>query len=102
MTEDFFDMEVQGLDELDAKLAGLTNDLAGKAVFSALGYALAPTVKEAKQRTLVAPEPHIMTKKGGSKVEVQPGLLASAIRKRRLPKREHTGEFAQVRSWASM
>lgn len=95
MSDDWGSIEINGLDELDAKLAELDNELSGKALFSALNVALTPVVKEAKQRALVAPEPHTMTKKGGQKVLVQPGLLSSAIRKKRLPKSEHTGEFAQ-------
>lgn len=93
--DDWVSMEVLGLDEMNAKLEEMTNELAGKALFGALNYALTPVVKESKQLALVAPEPHTMTKKGGRKVVVQPGLLASAIRKRRLPKSEHTGEFSQ-------
>lgn len=95
MSDDFGSIEIEGLAELDAKLEGLSNELAGKALFSALNVALTPVVKEAKQRAATAPEPHTMTVKGGRKVEVQPGLLKSAIRKRRLPKSEHTGEFVQ-------
>lgn len=95
MADDWTRMEVHGLEELERKLGELDNAMAGKALFSALNYALTPVVKEAKLHAAKANEPHIMTKKGGGKVEVQPGLLASAIRKRRLPKSEHTGEFAQ-------
>lgn len=95
MADDWGSVEIKGLDELDAKLALLDNELAGKALYSALNVALTPVVKEAKARASVAPEPHIMTTAGGRKVEVKPGLLESAIRKRRLPKSEHTGEFAE-------
>lgn len=95
MTDDWTRMEVDGLEVFERKLEELTNELAGKAVFGALNVALTPVVKEAKQLARVAPEPHTMVKKGGSKVVVQPGLLSSAIRKRRLPKSEHKGEFAQ-------
>lgn len=95
MADDFGSMEIHGLDELEAKLAEMDNDMAGKALFSALNVALTPVKKEAQQKALVAKEPHIMTKKGGGKVKVQPGLLSSAIRKKRLPKSEHKGEFSQ-------
>lgn len=95
MASDWGSVDIKGLDELDAKLALLDNELAGKSLYSALNVALTPVVKEAKARASVAPEPHIMTTAGGRKVEVEPGLLESAIRKRRLPKSEHKGEFAQ-------
>lgn len=90
MARDSGTIGVQGLAELERKLEGLTNELAGKALYSALNVALTPVVKEAKQRALVASEPHRM---GG--ITVQPGLLASAIRKKRVPKREMVGELAQ-------
>lgn len=93
--DDVGSISIQGLDELDKKLADLGNDLAGKALFSAAMYALTPMVKDAKRLAAKAKEPHEMYHPNGSKVEVQPGLLKSAIRKRRLPKREHKGEFAQ-------
>ncbi|WP_198333638.1 HK97-gp10 family putative phage morphogenesis protein [Psychrobacter namhaensis] len=90
MARDSGSIGVQGLRELEEKLEGLTNELAGKALYSALNVALTPVVKEAKQGALVASEPHKM---GG--VTVQPGLLADSIRKKRVPKREMTGELAQ-------
>lgn len=83
-------MDVQGLRELNEKLGELSNELAGKALYSALNVALTPVVKEAKQRALVAREPHVM-----NGITVQPGLLADSIRKKRLPKSESVGEFAQ-------
>lgn len=94
MANDWGSIEVQGLNELDAQLERLDNEMSGKALFSALNVALTPVVKEAKARASVAPEPHYMTV-NGKKVVVQPGLLESSIRKRRLPKSEHVGEFAE-------
>lgn len=93
MAEPPIEIEVLGLAELDRKLKALGNKMAGKALYSALNVALTPVVKEAKKRALVAEEEHIMTKKGGSKVEVKPGLLKSSIRKRRLKKKEHKGRY---------
>lgn len=93
--DDIGSITVQGLDELDKKLAELGNDLAGKALFSAAMYALTPMVKDAKALAAKAKEPHEMYYPNGTKVEVQPGLLKTAIKKRRLPKSEHKGEFAQ-------
>ena len=95
MNNDFTNVEVLGLDELEHKLAELDNQLAGKAIYSALNYALTPVVKEAKQRARKAKEPHAMVINANKrKVEIQPGLLASAVKKRRVPKSEMTGEFA--------
>jgi len=93
--DDIGSITVQGLDELDKKLAELGNDLAGKALFSAAMYALTPIVKDAKVLAAKAKELHEMYYPNGTKVEVQPGLLKTAIKKRRLPKSEHKGEFAQ-------
>ena len=96
MSDDWGSVEVQGLEELEAKLAELDNKLAGKAIYGALNYALTPVVKEAKQRARKAKEPHAMVINANKrKVEIQPGLLASAVKKRRVPKSEMKGEFAQ-------
>lgn len=96
MSDDWGSVEVQGLEELEAKLAELDNKLAGKAMYGALNYALTPVVKEAKQRARKAKEPHAMVINANKrKVEIQPGLLASAVKKRRVPKSEMKGEFAQ-------
>lgn len=95
MAEDWTELKVEGLDELEKKLAGLTNELAGKALFGALNVALTPMVKTAKERAAVAEKEHILTYTNGKKVKIRPGLLKSAIRKRRLPKSEHVGEFSQ-------
>lgn len=94
MTDNAGDMEILGLDELDRKLGLLDDKLAGKALYSALGFALTPVVKEAKTRASKADEPHTMTYPNGKTVDVDPGLLKSAIRKRRVPKKEMVGEFA--------
>lgn len=94
--DDIGSIEIQGLKELNDKLEGLGNELAGKALFSAAMYALTPMVKDAKAFAAKAKEPHAMViNTNKRKVEIQPGLLASAIKKRRLPKSEHKGEFAQ-------
>ena len=93
--DDIATIFVHGLHVRDKKLAELGNDLAGKALFSAAMYALTPMVKDAKALAAKAKEPHEMYYPNGTKVEVQPGLLKTAIKKRRLPKSEHKGEFAQ-------
>lgn len=87
--------EVLGLDEMERKLGLLENKLAGKAIYGALGYALTPVVKDAKKFAAKAKEPHTVVYSNGKKVEVQPGLLRSAIKKRRVPKSEMKGEFAE-------
>lgn len=94
MSDDWGSIEVQGLDELERKLELLDNKLAGKALHSALGFALTPVVKEAKAGAAKAAEPHTMTYPNGKTVNVEPGLLKTAIRKRRVPKKEMIGEFA--------
>lgn len=82
-------IEIKGLKELDKQLAKLDNAAAGKALYSALNAAATPMVKTAKQRAALAPEPHEMAY-GQGYVEVKPGLLKSAIRKRRLKRKEYT------------
>lgn len=95
MSDDFTSVEVLGLDELDRKLSELDNKLAGKAIYGALGYALTPVVKDAKKFASKAKEPHTVVYSNGKKIEVKPGLLRTAIKKRRVPKSEMKGEFAQ-------
>ena len=95
MSDDWGSVEVQGLEELEAKLAELDNKLAGKAIYGALGYALTPVVKDAKKFASKAKEPHTVVYSNGKKIDVQPGLLRTAIKKRRVPKSEMKGEFAQ-------
>lgn len=95
MSDDWATMEVQGLDELERKLGELDNKLAGKALYGALNYALTPVIKEQKQRAAKSNEPHEITYPNGKKVKIEPGLLSTASRKRRVPKSEMVGEFAQ-------
>lgn len=95
MSDDWASIEVQGLDELERKLGELDNKMAGKALYSALSFALTPVIKEQKSRAAKADEPHQMTYSNGKKVDVQPGLLSTASRKRRVPKKEMVGEFAE-------
>ena len=95
MSDDFTSVEVLGLDELERKLGDLDNKLAGKAIYGALGYALTPVVKDAKKFASKAKEPHTVVYSNGKKIKVEPGLLRTAIKKRRVPKSEMKGEFAQ-------
>jgi len=83
------DVQVVGLRELDDALAQFSDKVAKKALDSALSYAATPIVKEAKTKAALANEPHEMVYgRAGNKVTVQPGLLKSSIRKRRLKKKE--------------
>lgn len=93
--DDWGTVEVQGLSELEDKLAEIDNKLAGKAIYNALGYALTPVVKDAKKFAAKAKEPHTVVYPNGKKIDVKPGLLRTAIKKRRVPKSEMKGEFAQ-------
>lgn len=80
--------KIEGLKELDRALGELQEDMRGKALYSALNFATNPIVKEAQNRAAQAPEPHQM-RYGSRTVTVKPGLLKSAIKKRRLTKKEH-------------
>lgn len=81
-------IDVIGLDALDQAIAELDNKMKDKALSKALNQALNPIRKDAKLYASVAPEPHTMIVYGGRRVVVQRGLLRSAIRKRKVPKRE--------------
>lgn len=94
-SNDWTSLEVQGLDELERKLGELDNKLAGKAIYNALSYALTPVVKDAKKFAAKAKEPHTIVYSSGKKVDIKPGLLRTAIKKRRVPKSEMKGEFGQ-------
>lgn len=94
MADDWTRVDIQGLDELDRKLGELSNKMAGKALYGALSYALTPVVKDAKARAKKAKEPHTVTYPNGKTIDVKPGLLRTAIKKRRVPKSEMKGEFA--------
>ena len=95
MSDDWASIEVQGLEELERKLGDLDNKLAGKALYGALNFALTPVIKEQKQRAAKAEEPHEIIYPNGKKVKVEPGLLSTASRKRRVPKSEMVGELSQ-------
>ena len=81
-------IEIDGLDKLDEAIATLDDKMKDRVLSKALNQALNPIRKDARFYASVAPEPHTMTVKGGRKVVVQRGLLRSAIRKRKVPKRE--------------
>lgn len=83
-------IKIKGLKELEKKLANLDNAASGKALYSALNAAATPMVKTAKERAALAPEPHKMAYGKSGYVKVEPGLLKSAIRRRRLKRKEYT------------
>ena len=90
---DRVEVRIAGLSELDEALAQFSDRIAKKAVNSALTYALTPMVKEAKAKASVAEKTHKMLYgrySSQSYVQVQPGLLKQAIKKRRLKKSELT------------
>lgn len=78
--------KIEGLRELDQALSELSNDLAGKALYAALNYASTPMLKTAKARAAIAKEPHEMEYQGQIH-QVKPGLLKSAIRRKRVKAR---------------
>lgn len=88
MSDDWGSFEIEGLAELDAKLAELDNATAGKALFSALNAGATPMVKAAKDKAAIAEATHKM-QYGSGYVLVNPGLLKSSIKKKRLTKAEH-------------
>lgn len=81
-------IKIKGLKELDKALGELSEELRGKALYQALNYASSPILKEAKARASLAKEPHEMEYKGQIH-KVQPGLLKSAIRRKRLKRKKH-------------
>lgn len=87
-------VKVEGLKELDKALSELSEDMRGKALYEAIGRASAPMLKDAKAGAAIANEPHEMRYKG-QMVKVQPGLLKSAIRRKRL-KKHHDKHTAAV------
>ncbi len=91
------DVEIQGLEELDEALSDFSDKVAKKLINSALSVGATPIIKEAKTLASVAPEPHEMTI-SGNRVFIQPGLLKSSIRRRRLKK----SELAKINSQAGI
>lgn len=101
---DWTSLEVEGLDDLDARLGELSNALAGKALYASLNYASAPMLKEAKQRAPKAEAAYRRymssgqgestangkskrAKRGEGKFEVyKPGTLRRSIKRGRLTK----------------
>ena len=89
---DRVEVRIEGLSELDEALSQFSDRIAKKAVNSALTYAITPMVKEAKAKASVAEKTHKMLygRYSSQNVQVQPGLLKEAIKKRRLKKSELT------------
>ena len=84
-------VDIQGLDELEDALKDFEDKVAKKSLYSALSYAVTPMMKDAKRRAIVAESAHRM--KYGSEfnkkyVDVKPGLIRDAIKRRRLKQRE--------------
>lgn len=82
------ELDVQGLNELAQALENLGDKLSDKVLTKALNAGARPIKKDAKARASIAEKSHIMTVKGGRKVEVRPTLLRQAIRQRKIKKSE--------------
>ncbi|MFA9487125.1 MULTISPECIES: HK97-gp10 family putative phage morphogenesis protein [unclassified Moraxella] len=84
------EVKIDGLKELDEALAAFEDRIAKKALYSALSYAATPMMKDAKRRAIIAEKAHKMNYGRFSKkyVEVKPGLVRNAIKRRRLKKSE--------------
>lgn len=80
-------IKVEGLKELDEKLGKIDHKMRGKALDKAISHGLRPMHAKAKKYAALAKEPHTM-QYGKGEVTVQPGLLKSAIRRRKLNKKE--------------
>ena len=83
-------VKIEGLSELDEALKAFEDKVAKKSIYSALSYATTPMMKDAKRRAIIAEKAHKMNYGKFSKkyVEVKPGLVRDAIKRRRLKKSE--------------
>lgn len=113
MNDDWGSFEIEGLAELDAKLAEMDNATAGKALYGALNFASNPMFKAVKTRAPVANAPYrrymssgqgestiryskngkqmrgkaLKAKRGTGNFTMQePGTLKGSIKRRRLTK----------------
>ena len=85
------EITINCLSDMSDALSQFSERIAKNALNSALSAGALPIEQEARRFASVAPEPHQM-QYGGEYVEVKPGLLISAIRRRRLKK----GELASI------
>lgn len=80
-------VEIEGLSELDEALKAFEDKVAKKSIYSALSYAITPMIKDAKRQATVAETSHKMrygSRSSKNYVEVRPGLIRDAIKRRRL------------------
>lgn len=86
MSDDWGSIDIEGLSELETKLELLTEKLIGKSLDKALNYAVAPMVKEAKQRAPKSEEDYRRYMSGGqgeaTKVKTKRGKFRRGKSKR--------------------
>lgn len=93
------EMTIEGLDELDNALANYSDKVVKKSLDSALSAGAFLIMKEARQLASISEHVHIMREiSSGRNVQVQPGLLKSAIRRRKLKK----GELSKINAEAGV
>lgn len=81
------DMDIDGLDELDRKLMGLSNLTIRKTLEQSLMSAALPIMKNAKIRANVSEKSHwLRNNRTGRKHLVEPGTLKNSIKRQRLKK----------------
>lgn len=93
-------IEVKGLVDLDAQLARLGNELAGKALFGALASGALIVKKEAISLVPQSPKPYKRFKKGAAPKLKMGGDLRKAIRVKRIKGLEHATVAVIVRDRA--
>lgn len=86
MADDWGSFEIEGLEELDAKLAAMDNDLAGKALYGGLMTASLPMYKQIKNNAPVAAQTYRRYTGGGSFIMDDPGTLQDSVSRKRLTK----------------
>ena len=80
--------EIQGLDELDDKLAELTDIMKRKVIEQSLMAASLPTMKKAKENAAVSEAAHnLRNSKTGEYTLIQPGTMKNSVKRQRLKDR---------------
>ena len=80
--------EIQGLDELDDKLAELTDVMKRKVIEQSLMAASLPMMKKAKDNAAVSEAAHnLRNNKTGEYTLIQPGTMKNSVKRQRLKDR---------------
>ena len=80
--------EIQGLDELDDKLAELTDVMKRKVIEQSLMAASLPMMKKAKDNAAVSEAAHnLRNSKTGAYTLIQPGTMKNSVKRQRLKDR---------------